>query len=39
MMKEKKCPKCGKKIEDDGDTCRPFECFGTEVIFENEEKD
>ena len=39
MNGDKKCSKCGRKIEGDGDTCGPLACFDTEITFENEEKE
>ena len=39
MNGDKKCSKCGRKIEGDGDTCGPFACFDTEINFDNEEKE
>ena len=38
MNGDKKCSKCGRKIEGDGDTCGPLACFDTEITFYNEEK-
>ena len=39
MNGDKKCSKCGRKIEGDGDTCGPFACFDTKITFDNEEKE
>jgi hypothetical protein len=41
MNGDKKCSKCGRKIEgdSDSDTCAPFVCFHTEINFDTDRKE
>ena len=39
MNGDKKCSKCGRKIEGDSDTCEPLACFDTEINFDTDRKE